>query len=57
MGKFLGPGVVSAVVGAVLGTVAVLGITAAAAQNTRPDMGRENAAPSSLLGQVEYGQR
>ncbi|TXG90013.1 DUF2613 family protein [Rhodococcus rhodnii] len=57
MAKFLVPGVVSAVVGAVLGTVAVLGVTAAAGENSRPDIDRSANADSSLLNQVEYGSR
>ncbi|MFC9766810.1 DUF2613 domain-containing protein [Rhodococcus jostii] len=57
MGKFLVPGVISAVVGVALGTVATLGITAAAQDNTRPEIDRSGNADSSLLNQVEYGSR
>ncbi len=55
--KFLVPGAASALAGVVLGAVAVLGITAAAQQNTRPDIDRSGNADSSLLNQVEYGAR
>ncbi|QBJ96044.1 DUF2613 family protein [Rhodococcus sp. ABRD24] len=57
MAKFLVPGVASAVVGALLGVGAVLGVTAAAQDNTRPDINREGNAKTSLLNQVEYGSR
>ncbi|NLU83694.1 DUF2613 domain-containing protein [Rhodococcus sp. HNM0569] len=57
MPKFLMPGVVSAAVGAVLGVVAVFGVTAAASDNTRPEIDRSGNADSSLLNQVEYGSR
>ncbi|WP_084385448.1 DUF2613 domain-containing protein [Rhodococcus sp. WMMA185] len=57
MQKFLVPGAVSAVIGIALGTVATLGITAAAQQNTRPEVDRSGNADSSLLNQVEYGSR
>ncbi|QNG20298.1 DUF2613 domain-containing protein [Rhodococcus triatomae] len=57
MAKFLVPGVVSAVAGAVLGTVTVLGVTAAAQQNSRPEIDRSGNANSSVLNQVEYGER
>ncbi|MEV0945290.1 DUF2613 domain-containing protein [Rhodococcus sp. NPDC049939] len=57
MGKFLVPGAVSAVVGLALGTVATLGITAAAQQNTRPVVEPGGNPSSSLLNQVEYGSR
>ncbi|MGN0042833.1 MULTISPECIES: DUF2613 domain-containing protein [unclassified Rhodococcus (in: high G+C Gram-positive bacteria)] len=57
MAKFLGPGLGSAVIGAVLGVVAVFGVTAAAQENTRPQIDRSGNAESSLLNQVEYGSR
>ncbi len=57
MTKFLVPGVASAVIGAVLGLAAVFGVTAAASDNTRPDVDRSGNANSSLLNQVEYGSR
>ncbi|WP_084436184.1 DUF2613 domain-containing protein [Aldersonia kunmingensis] len=55
--NFLVPGLVSALVGAVLGVGVVLGVTAAAEQNSRPDVDRSGNAGSSLLNQVEYGSR
>ncbi|MGW0040340.1 DUF2613 domain-containing protein [Rhodococcus sp. NPDC003348] len=55
--KFLVPGVASAVIGAVLGLATVFGVTAAASDNTRPDIDRTGNANSSLLNQVEYGSR
>ncbi|MCM6777448.1 DUF2613 domain-containing protein [Nocardia sp. CDC159] len=55
--KFAVPGVASAVAGAVLGVVAVFGITMAMAQNSRPDVDRSGNASSSLLNNVEYGAR
>ncbi|MFD3811746.1 DUF2613 domain-containing protein [Rhodococcus sp. NPDC058639] len=57
MAKFLGPGLGSAVIGAVLGVVAVFGVTAAVQENTRPQIDRTGNAESSLLNQVEYGSR
>ncbi|MBF0661219.1 MULTISPECIES: DUF2613 domain-containing protein [unclassified Rhodococcus (in: high G+C Gram-positive bacteria)] len=57
MAKFLGPGLGSAVIGAVLGVVAVFGVTAAVQENTRPQIDRSGNAESSLLNQVEYGSR
>ncbi|AHD21252.1 DUF2613 domain-containing protein [Rhodococcus pyridinivorans] len=57
MGKFLGPGLGSVVVGAVLGAVAVFGVTAAVQENSRPQIDRSGNADSSLLNQVEYGSR
>lgn len=57
MGKFLGPGLVSVVAGAVLGGIAVFGVTAAVQENSRPEIDRSGAADSSLLNQVEYGSR
>ncbi len=58
MAKFLGPGLGSAVIGAVLGgAAAVFGVTAAVQDNTRPDIDRSGNADSSLLNQVEYGSR
>ncbi|GAA3418118.1 hypothetical protein GCM10022140_21940 [Rhodococcus aetherivorans] len=57
MAKFLGPGLVSAAIGAVLGAVAVFGVTAAVQENTRPEVDRSGNADSSLLNQVEYGSR
>ena len=55
--NFLVTGVVSAVIGAVIGLGAVFGVTAAAQQNSRPDIDRSGDAGSSLLNQVEYGSR
>ncbi len=55
--KFAVPGVVAAVVGAVLGAGVVFGVTAAAGDNVRPDIDRSGNADSSLLNQVEYGSR
>ncbi|CCQ13761.1 putative uncharacterized protein [Rhodococcus sp. AW25M09] len=55
--KFAVPGVIAAVVGAVLGAGVVFGVTAAAADNSRPDIDRTGNADSSLLNQVEYGSR
>jgi hypothetical protein len=55
--KFAVPGVASAVIGAVLGAVAVFVVTAAAAQNSRPDVDRSGNQSSSLLNNVEYGSR
>ncbi len=57
MAKFLGPALGSAVIGAVLGVVAVFGVTAAVQENTRPQIDRSGNAESSLLNQVEYGSR
>ncbi|OLL19043.1 MULTISPECIES: DUF2613 domain-containing protein [unclassified Rhodococcus (in: high G+C Gram-positive bacteria)] len=57
MAKFLGPGLVSAAIGAALGAVAVFGVTAAVQENTRPEVDRSGNADSSLLNQVEYGSR
>jgi hypothetical protein len=57
MGKFLGQGLGSVVVGAVLGVVAVFGVTAALQENSRPQVDRSGNADSSLLNQVEYGSR
>ncbi|MEU5842188.1 DUF2613 domain-containing protein [Rhodococcus sp. NPDC047139] len=57
MGKFLGPGLGSVVVGAVLGAVAVFGVTAAVQEDSRPQIDRSGNADSSLLNQVEYGSR
>ncbi|MGC0365835.1 hypothetical protein ABH922_003819 [Rhodococcus sp. 27YEA15] len=55
--KFLVPGVASAVIGAVLGAGVIFGVTAAASDNTRPDIDRSGNANSSVLNQVEYGSR
>lgn len=55
--KLAVPGVIAAVVGAVLGAGVVFGVTAAAADNSRPDIDRSGNADSSLLNQVEYGSR
>lgn len=57
MGKFLGPGLISAAAGAVLGAVAVFGVTAAVNETERPIVDRSANADSSLLNQVEYGSR
>ncbi|MCX5043050.1 DUF2613 domain-containing protein [Aldersonia sp. NBC_00410] len=55
--NFLVPGLVSALVGAVLGVGVIIGVTSAAEQNSRPDVDRSGNAGSSLLNQVEYGSR
>lgn len=55
--KFAVPGVASAAGGALLGLVAVLLVTMAASQNSRPDIDRSGDASSSLLNNVEYGAR
>lgn len=55
--KFAFPGIASAVAGAVIGVIAVFGITAAVAQNSRPEIDRSGDADSSLLNNVEYGSR
>ncbi|MFD0365510.1 DUF2613 domain-containing protein [Nocardia sp. GCM10030253] len=55
--KFAVPGVASAVAGAVLGAIAVLIITVAVQQNSRPDIDRSGDSDSSLLNNVEYGSR
>ena len=55
--KFAGSGAASAVAGALLGAVAVFVITAAAQQNSRPEIDRSGDASSSLLNNVEYGSR
>lgn len=57
MANFVGPGLASAAIGAVLGAVAVFGVTAAVQENTRPQVDRSGNADSSLLNQVEYGSR
>ena len=57
MAKFLVPGIASAVIGAVVGAGAIIGITAAVQDNTLPDIDRTGNANSSLLNQVEYGSR
>ncbi|NLG56068.1 MAG: DUF2613 domain-containing protein [Rhodococcus sp.] len=57
MAKFLVPGVVSAVAGAIVGTVAVVGITAGLSENSRPEVNRDGNAQSSILNSVEYGER
>ncbi|WP_430334248.1 DUF2613 domain-containing protein [Rhodococcus sp. ACT016] len=57
MAKFLVPGIASAVIGAVVGAGAVLGVTAAAQDNKLPDIDRSGNANSSILNQVEYGSR
>ncbi|MFE9789066.1 DUF2613 domain-containing protein [Nocardia salmonicida] len=55
--KFAVPGLVSGLAGAILGVIAVIGITAGAQQNSIPAP-EESADPgSSLLGDVQYGSR
>ncbi|WP_084523366.1 DUF2613 domain-containing protein [Nocardia inohanensis] len=55
--KFAVPALTSAVAGLTLGVAAVLAITLAAQQDSRPDH-RHSADPgSSMLGNVEYGHR
>ncbi|GAB2661661.1 DUF2613 domain-containing protein [Nocardia goodfellowii] len=57
--KCVVPGLASGLTGAVLGVIAVLGITAGAQQNSIPaPNGSESGDPgSSLLGSVQYGSR
>ncbi|MGU3437958.1 DUF2613 domain-containing protein [Actinomycetes bacterium M1A6_2h] len=55
--KLAVPTAISAVIGAVLGAVVIFGATAAASNNSRPDIDRSGNADSSLLNQVEYGSR
>ncbi|MFJ4658643.1 DUF2613 domain-containing protein [Nocardia sp. NPDC088792] len=55
--KFAVPGAASAVGGALVGLAAVLVITMAGSQDKRPDIDRSNQQGSSLLNNVEYGQR
>ncbi|MEV0356337.1 MULTISPECIES: DUF2613 domain-containing protein [Nocardia] len=57
MKSFAVPGLVSAVAGAIIGAIAVFVITAAAQQNSRPEIDRSGDADSSLLNNVEYGSR
>ena len=54
--KFLVPGAISAAAGALLGAIAVVAVTFAVAQNTRPDVDHGDGSVS-LYNQVEYGQR
>jgi hypothetical protein len=55
--KFAVPGLLSAVLGALVGAAAVLLITLAVQQNSRPHVDRSGDAGSSLLNNVEYGSR
>ncbi|WP_084524249.1 DUF2613 domain-containing protein [Nocardia inohanensis] len=55
--KFAVPGAASAVGGALVGLAAVLVITMAASQDSRPDIDRSGDSSSSLLNNVEYGAR
>ena len=55
--KFVVPGLVSGLAGAVLGVIAVIGITAAAQQNSSPELEQSAEPGSSLLGNVQYGSR
>ncbi|WP_167478672.1 MULTISPECIES: DUF2613 domain-containing protein [Nocardia] len=55
--KFAVPGVASAVLGGVLGVVAVLLVTMAVEQNTVPSVDRSGDKDSSLLNNVQYGSR
>ncbi|MFD3510048.1 DUF2613 domain-containing protein [Nocardia sp. NPDC058666] len=55
--KFAVPGLVSGLAGAVLGVIAVFGITAAAQQNSIPAPEESGDPGSSLLGNVQYGSR
>lgn len=57
MAKILGPALGSVAIGAVLGLIAVFGVTAAVQEDTRPQIDRSANADSSLLNQVEYGSR
>lgn len=57
MAKFLVPGAASAAIGAVVGVIAVVGVTFAIQDNTRPEIDRSGNADSSILNQVEYGTR
>ncbi|MFH5208884.1 DUF2613 domain-containing protein [Antrihabitans spumae] len=47
----------SAVAGAVLGALVIIGVTFAIQDNSRPEIDRSGNADSSLLNQVEYGSR
>ncbi|WP_194829352.1 DUF2613 domain-containing protein [Nocardia sp. XZ_19_231] len=55
--KFAVPGLVSGLAGAILGVIAVLGITAGAQQNSIPAPEESGDPGSSLLGNVQYGSR
>ncbi|MEU0545153.1 DUF2613 domain-containing protein [Nocardia sp. NPDC005978] len=55
--KFAVPGVASAAGGALIGLAAVLVITMAASQDTRPEIENGGDPSSSLLNNVEYGAR
>lgn len=55
--KFAVPGLLSGLAGAVLGVIAVFGITAGAQQNSIPAAETTADPGSSLLGNVEYGSR
>ena len=54
--NFLAPGTISAAAGAVLGVIAVVAVTFAVAQNSRPEIDHGEYS-TSLLNQVQYGQR
>ncbi|GAD83079.1 DUF2613 domain-containing protein [Nocardia asteroides] len=55
--KFAVPGLVSGLAGAILGVIAVLGITAGAQQNSIPAPETTADPGSSVLGNVTYGSR
>ncbi|MFE3541983.1 DUF2613 domain-containing protein [Nocardia sp. NPDC059177] len=55
--KFAVPGLISGLAGAVLGVIVVIGITAAAQQNSIPAPEATADPGSSLLGDVQYGSR
>lgn len=54
--KFLVPGAISAASGALLGVIAVVAVTFAIAQNSRPEIEHGDGS-NSLLNRVEYGRR
>ncbi|MFF0541369.1 DUF2613 domain-containing protein [Nocardia thailandica] len=54
--KFLVPGLVSGLAGAVLGAIVVFGITAAVQQNSIPEISHGDPS-TSLLDNVQYGSR
>jgi hypothetical protein len=55
--RFAVPGAASAVAGALLGAIAVVAVTLAMQQNSRPEVDRSGNQSSSLLNNVEYGAR
>lgn len=55
--KFAVPGLISAVVGIAIGFAVIVPVTSAVEGTSRPQVDRSGNAPSSILGQVEYGSR